>query len=98
MNEKIEMIRQLAYYIWEREGRPPDRALQNWLEAESTVDIPQTGVARVTAKRKPAKRTTGQTAAKQTKSAKAVAKKGTATDKTKKRAPKKTTTRTRKKS
>jgi hypothetical protein len=24
MNEKIEMIRQLAYYIWEREGRPSD--------------------------------------------------------------------------
>jgi hypothetical protein len=98
MNQKIEMIRQLAYYIWEQEGRPPDRALQNWLQAESTVDTSKTGVATASARRKSAKRSTGTNAAKQAKTAKASAKKGTAADKAKKKAPKKTTKRTRKKS
>lgn len=27
-------IRTRAFEIWEREGRPPDRELDNWLEAE----------------------------------------------------------------
>jgi hypothetical protein len=27
-------IEALAYHLWEREGRPPGRALTNWVKAE----------------------------------------------------------------
>jgi hypothetical protein len=87
MNEKIEMIRQLAYYIWEREGRPRDRALQNWLEAESTVAEPS-GPATAT-KRKSAKRSTSKAATKA---------KGTGSASAKKQQSKSATKRSRKKS
>ncbi len=30
-------IRERAHAIWEREGRPEDRALDHWLEAEREV-------------------------------------------------------------
>ncbi|UCG89215.1 MAG: DUF2934 domain-containing protein [Gemmatimonadota bacterium] len=100
MNEKIEMIRQLAYYIWEREGRPPDRALQNWLEAESTVSGGISGleVAAAKVERKSAKRSAGRTTAKRAASGKASVKKAATTGKTKKKTAKKTTKRARKKS
>ncbi len=87
MNEKIEMIRQLAYYIWEREGRPRDRALQNWLEAESAV-VETSGPA-TAAKRKSAKRSTGKAATKA---------KGTGSASAKKQQAKPATKRSRKKS
>ena len=32
--ENIGEIETLAYHLWEREGRPPGRALANWMEAE----------------------------------------------------------------
>jgi hypothetical protein len=30
-------IRERAYFIWEREGRPPGRDIANWLEAEAEI-------------------------------------------------------------
>ena len=32
-----QAIRERAYFIWEREGRPPGRAITNWLEAETEI-------------------------------------------------------------
>ena len=32
-----EEILHRAYAIWESEGRPPDRKLANWLEAEAEI-------------------------------------------------------------
>jgi hypothetical protein len=95
MNQKIELIRQLAYYIWEREGRPPDRELQHWLEAESAVGEEK---APTGSKRKSAKRSTGKNTAKRATAGKKAAKKSTAKSGTKKKTAKKTTTRGRKKS
>jgi hypothetical protein len=33
-----QAIRERAYFIWEREGRPPGRAIANWLEAEAEIN------------------------------------------------------------
>ena len=33
-HDRIREIEALAYHLWEREGRPPGRALTNWLRAE----------------------------------------------------------------
>ena len=33
-HEHLEKIEQLAYRLWEKEGRPQGRALANWLKAE----------------------------------------------------------------
>ena len=33
---KHELLELKAYYIWEQEGRPQGRALDNWLTAERT--------------------------------------------------------------
>lgn len=32
-----EEIAQCAYYIWEQEGRPEDRALEHWCRAELQI-------------------------------------------------------------
>lgn len=32
-----QAIRQRAYFIWEREGRPPGQDIANWLEAEAEI-------------------------------------------------------------
>ena len=32
-----QAIRERAYVIWEREGRPADRSLHHWLQAESEI-------------------------------------------------------------
>ena len=32
-----QAIQERAYFIWEREGRPPGRATTNWLEAEAEI-------------------------------------------------------------
>ena len=32
-----EVIRHRAYAIWEREGHPENRALANWLDAETQI-------------------------------------------------------------
>jgi hypothetical protein len=34
MMEKIDQVRNRAYQIWERKGRPQGRDLEHWLEAE----------------------------------------------------------------
>ena len=31
-------LEERAYYIWENKGRPENAALDNWLEAESSVN------------------------------------------------------------
>ncbi len=33
-----EAVRQMAYRIWEEEGRPEGRALDHWLKAEAFWD------------------------------------------------------------
>jgi hypothetical protein len=33
-HHRLQEIETLAYHLWEREGRPPGRALANWLKAE----------------------------------------------------------------
>jgi hypothetical protein len=33
-NGNEETVRREAYYLWESEGRPADRALDHWLRAE----------------------------------------------------------------
>jgi hypothetical protein len=33
-HDRIREIELLAYHLWEREGRPPGRALTNWIRAE----------------------------------------------------------------
>ena len=35
--DAFQAIRERAYFIWEREGRPPGRATTNWLEAEAEI-------------------------------------------------------------
>lgn len=45
-----DKIRERAYYIWEKEGRPVGRDLDHWLAAQ-TNEVPDTG-------RKAGKRTT----------------------------------------
>ncbi len=36
-NRRAEIERR-AYLLWEREGRPQDKALDHWLRAEAAVD------------------------------------------------------------
>jgi hypothetical protein len=33
-HDHLREIEKLAYHLWEKEGRPPGRALTNWLKAE----------------------------------------------------------------
>jgi len=35
--EELALIKERAYYIWEREGRPDDSDSANWLEAEAEL-------------------------------------------------------------
>jgi hypothetical protein len=35
--EQQRDIQMLAFYIWERNGRPDNRALEHWLEAEYLI-------------------------------------------------------------
>jgi Protein of unknown function (DUF2934) len=35
---KEQIIRERAYTIWEEEGRPEDRHLDNWLRPEAEID------------------------------------------------------------
>ena len=37
MNDRDNRIREIAYLIWESEGRPPDQADRHWKMAESWV-------------------------------------------------------------
>jgi len=39
LSNPVEWIRERAYHIWEREGRPHGRALNHWLEAQTVVGI-----------------------------------------------------------
>ncbi len=39
MSKPVEWIRERAYHIWEREGRPHGRALNHWLEAQTLMGI-----------------------------------------------------------
>jgi hypothetical protein len=33
----LEMIRERAYFIWEKKGKPENTSLEDWLEAEKSV-------------------------------------------------------------
>jgi Protein of unknown function (DUF2934) len=37
MSEMEQEIRERAYQIWEEQGRPHGREIENWLEAERSV-------------------------------------------------------------
>jgi hypothetical protein len=37
-NSREERIRELAYFLWEREGRPHGRAQAHWFRAEREAD------------------------------------------------------------
>ena len=32
-----QMIREMAYHIWERRGKPSDKDWENWLQAEKQI-------------------------------------------------------------
>jgi hypothetical protein len=36
-HDDLRQIERLAYRLWEKEGRPPGRALINWLKAEKLL-------------------------------------------------------------
>ena len=36
-----QAIRELAYAIWEKDGRPENRQLSHWLQAEAELDAEQ---------------------------------------------------------
>ena len=40
MNDRDRRIREIAYFIWEEEGRPEGQADRHWLTAPSIVDLP----------------------------------------------------------
>jgi Protein of unknown function (DUF2934) len=39
-----ERIRERAYEIWEREGRPADKSLEHWLKAEAEIVAEEKGL------------------------------------------------------
>lgn len=39
-----ERIRERAYEIWEREGRPEGKSVDHWLQAEAEVSADETGL------------------------------------------------------
>lgn len=39
-----ERIRERAYEIWEREGRPADKSLEHWLQAEAEITAEEKGL------------------------------------------------------
>ncbi len=39
MKDRKELIRKVAYKIWEITGKGDDRTLQNWLDAEDIADM-----------------------------------------------------------
>jgi hypothetical protein len=36
--ERQQRIREIAYFLWQEEGCPPDRAEHHWMTAETVVD------------------------------------------------------------
>ena len=38
-----DLIREAAYFIWEREGRPSGRALEHWMRATTEAQAPADG-------------------------------------------------------
>jgi hypothetical protein len=36
-NRPVAEVREAAYYIWEKEGRPAGREMDHWLRAEAQV-------------------------------------------------------------
>jgi len=40
-----ERVRERAYAIWERAGRPEDRADEHWRQAEAEIAAEETGLA-----------------------------------------------------
>lgn len=38
MDEKEERIREIAYYLWRKEGSPPGQADRHWEEAKAIVE------------------------------------------------------------
>jgi hypothetical protein len=39
MTDREQRIREIAYFLWENEGRPDDRAELHWTAAEAIVDV-----------------------------------------------------------
>lgn len=39
-----ERIRERAYQIWERAGRPEGKSMQHWLEAEAEIAVEEKGL------------------------------------------------------
>ncbi|MGE5271694.1 MAG: DUF2934 domain-containing protein [Thiohalocapsa sp.] len=39
-----ERIRERAYEIWEREGRPEGKSVEHWMQAEAEVSAEETGL------------------------------------------------------
>jgi hypothetical protein len=37
LDDTEQSVREAAYFLWEREGRPEGRALEHWTTAESTA-------------------------------------------------------------
>ena len=67
MSNPVDWIRERAYHIWEREGRPDGRALNHWLEAQTveTIDLLQSASGAPAANRRSAtKRATSRSSAK----------------------------------
>jgi Protein of unknown function (DUF2934) len=58
LNERIERIRQRAYELWERDGRPPDRADEYWLQAEQDIAASLNGADSVSSESDAASRIT----------------------------------------
>ena len=54
MLDQTDRVRDLAYRLWEQEGRPPGREMEHWLEAERHVSVPApTAKPKTTPARKP---------------------------------------------
>lgn len=63
MSNSAKWIRERAYHIWEREGRPQGRALNHWLEAQTveSIDLLQSASgAPAASRRSAAKRATSK--------------------------------------
>jgi DUF2934 family protein len=39
-----ERVRERAYEIWEREGRPADKSVEHWLKAEADIKAEEAGL------------------------------------------------------
>ncbi len=81
MSNPVDWIRERAYHIWEREGRPDGRALNNWLEAQTEVGVEllqSASGAPAASRRSAARRATSKSSPNETAAKKTTAKESTA--------------------